>query len=173
MDSPQLHRPVHSSSSKKYVDEDGKVRTLIAERHPFKRVENYFTDFLLYQESVETDEIPQPEEPNSGNEVDSEPEQEECLWKLEPLVTGTNKLDVDNTTDDAVGCLKNRQAFKSRNPSSRRVGSTPASQLKTRWLDTRVSASGRVGSTPASRLQLPAIRAVSYTHLTLPTIYSV
>ena len=42
----------------KSVDEDGKVRTLIAERHPFKGVENYFTDSLLYQDSLETDENP-------------------------------------------------------------------------------------------------------------------
>ena len=31
-----------------------------------------------------------------------EPEKEECLWELEPLVKSTNKLDVD-TTDDAGG----------------------------------------------------------------------
>jgi len=37
----------------KYVGEDEKVRTLIAKRHPFKRVENYFSDFLLYQDSLE------------------------------------------------------------------------------------------------------------------------
>jgi len=33
----------------KYVDEEGKVRTLIAKRYLFKGVENYFTDSLLYQ----------------------------------------------------------------------------------------------------------------------------
>jgi len=33
----------------KYTDEEGKVRTLIAEKHSFKGVENYFKDFLLYQ----------------------------------------------------------------------------------------------------------------------------
>jgi len=32
----------------KYVDEWGRVRTLIAEKHPFKEVENYFTVSLLY-----------------------------------------------------------------------------------------------------------------------------
>jgi len=32
----------------KYADEEGEVRTLIAERHPFKEVENYFTNFPLY-----------------------------------------------------------------------------------------------------------------------------
>ena len=36
----------------KYAGEDGKVRTWTAERHPFKRVENYFIDSLLYQDSL-------------------------------------------------------------------------------------------------------------------------
>jgi len=63
----------------KYVDEDKKVRILIAERHPFKGVENYFTDSLLYQDSLETDENPHPKEPDSGNEADMEPEEYECV----------------------------------------------------------------------------------------------
>ena len=62
----------------KYIDGSGKVRTLIAKRHPFKGVENYFTDSLLYQDSVETDEILQPEEPDSGNEADT------CLLYTSP-----------------------------------------------------------------------------------------
>jgi len=63
----------------KYFGEDGKVITLIAERHLFKRVENYFTDSLLYQDSLEADENPHPEKHNSGNEADIEREEEECL----------------------------------------------------------------------------------------------
>jgi len=63
----------------KYIDRSGKVRTLIAKRHPFKGVENYFTDSLLYQDSLETNENSQPEEPDSGNEADTEPEKEECM----------------------------------------------------------------------------------------------
>ena len=63
----------------KHVDEDEKVRTLIVERHPFKGVENYFIDSLLYQDSLEADENPYPEELDSGNEADSEPEEDECL----------------------------------------------------------------------------------------------
>ena len=74
---------------------------LIAERHPFKGVENYFTDSLLYQDSLETNENSQPKEPDSGNEADTEPEaEEECLWELNPLVMSINKLDVNNTADD-------------------------------------------------------------------------
>ena len=64
----------------KYTDEYERVRTLIAKRHPFKRVENYFTDSLLYQSSLETDENLQPEASDSGNKADTEPEvEEECL----------------------------------------------------------------------------------------------
>ena len=58
----------------KYVGEDEKVRTLIAERQLFKGVENYFTDSLIYQDSLEINENPHPEEPDSGNEADTEPE---------------------------------------------------------------------------------------------------
>ena len=63
----------------KYIGEDGKVRTLTAERHPFKGVKNYFTDSLLYQNSLEDDENSHPEELDSGNETDTEPEEDECL----------------------------------------------------------------------------------------------
>ena len=64
----------------KYVGEDRKVRTLIAERHPFKGIENNFFDSFLYQDSLEVDENPHPEEPDSGNELDTKPEEDECLW---------------------------------------------------------------------------------------------
>ena len=56
----------------KYIGGDGKVRMLIAERHPFKEVENYFIDSLLYQDSIEADENLHPEELDSGNEADTE-----------------------------------------------------------------------------------------------------
>jgi len=54
-----------------YVDEEGEIRMLIAEKHPFKEVENYFTDSLLYQVSLKTTENPSLEDPNSGNEADA------------------------------------------------------------------------------------------------------
>ena len=74
---------------------------LIAKRHPFKGVENNFTGLLLYQDSLEADENPQPEKPDSSNEANIEPEaEEECLWELNPLVTSVNKLDVNNTASD-------------------------------------------------------------------------
>ena len=68
---------------------------------PFKRVHNYFTGSLLYQDSLEADQNPQPEESDTGNEADVEPEaEEECLWELNPLVTSIDKLDVNNIIND-------------------------------------------------------------------------
>jgi len=85
----------------KYIGGDGKVRTLIAERHPFKRVENYFIDSLLYKDSLKPNENPQPEESDSGNEADIEQKaEEECPCELNPLVTSINKLDVNNPAND-------------------------------------------------------------------------
>ena len=83
----------------KYIGGDGKVRTLIAERHPFKGVENYFTDFLLYQDSLEADENPHLEELNSGNEVDTDQEENEYLWEINPFVTSIGKLSSNITTN--------------------------------------------------------------------------
>jgi len=46
-------------------------------------------------------ENPQPEEPDSGNEADTEPKtEEECMWELNLLVTSINKLDVNTTVSD-------------------------------------------------------------------------
>ena len=74
---------------------------MIAERNPFKVVEKYFTDSLLYQDSLETDENPNPKELDSGNKTNVESEtEEECFWELNPFVTSVNKLDVNNTAND-------------------------------------------------------------------------
>jgi len=51
---------------------------LIAERHPFKGVENYFSDSLLNQDSLEVDENPHSEETDFGSKVDTESEEDEC-----------------------------------------------------------------------------------------------
>ena len=65
---------------------------LIAEKHPFKRVLNYFIDSLLYEDSLDHD---------SGKQADVEPEpKEECLWEQNPLVTSINKLDISNIAND-------------------------------------------------------------------------
>jgi len=49
---------------------------LIPKKHPFKRVENYFIDSLLYEDSLKIDENPQPKELGSGKEADIELEAE-------------------------------------------------------------------------------------------------
>ena len=58
----------------KYVEDDATVRTVFAEKQPFKGVENYFTDALLYQEASGTPGEPLPDDDESGNEADSESE---------------------------------------------------------------------------------------------------
>ena len=64
----------------KYIDGSRKVQTLIAERHPFKGVENYFTYSLLSQDSLEENENPYSEAPDSRNEANTKPEaEEECI----------------------------------------------------------------------------------------------
>ena len=64
----------------KYTNEAGEVRTLITKKHLLKGVEKYFTDSLLCQDSLETAENPSLEDPDSGNDADTEPEpEEECL----------------------------------------------------------------------------------------------
>ena len=58
---------------------------------------------------METNEIPQPEESDSGKEADTEPEKEECMWELDPLVTSIDKLDVDITANDVGGWYINEE----------------------------------------------------------------
>ena len=71
---------------------------LNVEKNPFKAVENYFTDFLLYQDSLEADENSHPDEPDSGNEADIDLE-EECLREINHIVTSIDKLDFSTTTN--------------------------------------------------------------------------
>jgi len=60
-------------------------------------VNNYFTDSLLYQNSHKTDENPNPEDLDSGNEAETELEPEkECLWELNSHVTCIDKLNFNN-----------------------------------------------------------------------------
>ena len=63
-----------------------------------RRVENYFTDSFLYQDSLKLTKNPTPENHDSVNKADTRlvPE-EECLWGINPLVTSVDKLDFNNT----------------------------------------------------------------------------
>ena len=55
-----------------YVEDDTTVQMVSAEKQPFKGVENYFTDALLYQKIGKTSKDPLPDNDDSGNEADSE-----------------------------------------------------------------------------------------------------
>src|SRR3954466_6863189 len=76
---PWIHRNHIVSSTlhqvMKYVDDQGQVRTLVAEQRPFKGVENYFTDALLYQEAHEED-VQVKEVLELSNEADLDPASE-------------------------------------------------------------------------------------------------
>src|SRR3954469_7116384 len=72
---PWIHRnhivPSTLHQVMKYVDVQGQVRTLIAEQRPFKGVENYFIDVLLYQDAHEV-VAQHKEELELGNDADQE-----------------------------------------------------------------------------------------------------
>ena len=103
LERPWIHRNAIIPSTlyqvMKYVGGDEKVRTLISQRHPFKGVENYFTDSLLYQDSLEANENPHPEELDTGNKADTEPEEDKCLWETNFLTTSIGKLSSDTTAN--------------------------------------------------------------------------
>ena len=54
---------------------------------PFKEVENYFTDSLLYQENNEPIKQPLPDNVDSGNEADSKSEKDTpTTFSMEPII---------------------------------------------------------------------------------------
>ena len=55
----------------KYMDDKAMVRTVFAETQPFKGVENYFTDSLLYKESGKTVKKLLSDDINRGSEAGS------------------------------------------------------------------------------------------------------
>jgi len=96
MDSSQLHRPLYSPSSYEVRWRRWKNLNVDRQKASIQGVENYFTESLLYQDSLKTDKNPQPEKLDSGNKADVEAEvEEECLWELNTLVTSINKFDVN------------------------------------------------------------------------------
>lgn len=81
----------------KYVDEQGEVQMLVADRHPFKGVKNYFTNSVLYQHLIKTGL--DKEEPDSGNEADEVLELDNDFpWELDLSIIDQATLDVIDTT---------------------------------------------------------------------------
>ncbi|XP_020245255.1 uncharacterized protein LOC109823389 [Asparagus officinalis] len=79
----------------KYIGESGEVKTVVAEKQPFKGVEN--TDSIHYLDG-EPFEVPLIEEPDSSNEADTESEHEQGLVfnDIEPVIIGLKNLDVND-----------------------------------------------------------------------------
>ena len=75
----------------KYVEDEATVWTVFAEKQPFKGVENYFTDALLYQEVEKTAEESSPDNGDSGDEADSESEADmSAILVTEPVIACFN-----------------------------------------------------------------------------------
>lgn len=83
----------------KYVNKHGEVQTLIANRHPIKGVENYFTNTLLYQDQLKAGQ--ELELPGSGTEGDADLESDDgCPWKLDHTVMDLENGALDYPTLD-------------------------------------------------------------------------
>lgn len=73
----------------KYFDKNGEGHILIARKQPFRELENYFADDMLYQDAHETSEEPAKKSYDSGNEANSKPEPNEnddFEYKINPFV---------------------------------------------------------------------------------------
>ena len=80
------------------MDEKAMVRTMFAEIQPFKRVENYFTNSLLYQETSKITKKPLPDDIDSGNQADFESEEDTlATFAMEPLVAYLDNPYCNNT----------------------------------------------------------------------------
>jgi len=77
------------------------VRMVFVEMQPFKGVENYFTDSLLYRENGKVVKKSLRDDINSGNEADSESGEDlEVSFDEEPIVAFLNDPDCNNFTDN-------------------------------------------------------------------------
>jgi len=85
----------------KYVEDDTTVQMVFAEKQPFKGVENYFTDTLLYQEIGKTSKEPSPDNDDSGNQEDSESEGDMSATLVgEPIIAWFNNPQCNNPSED-------------------------------------------------------------------------
>ena len=74
---------------------------MFAEKKPFKGIENYFTDALLYQEISETSKESLPDNDDSSNEADSKSEGDAPATLVgEPIVACFNNPQCNNPSED-------------------------------------------------------------------------
>ena len=77
------------------------VRTVFAEIQPFKRVENYFTDSLLYQETKKLVKKLLPNNVDNGKEVDLELEEDvSATFIMVPIVAYVDDPDCNNPAEN-------------------------------------------------------------------------
>ena len=77
------------------------VRTVFTEVKPFKGVENYFTESLLYEENIELPKQSLPHDIDSGNETDSESEKDTLATiSIEPIAAYLNNYDCNNPAEN-------------------------------------------------------------------------
>jgi len=85
----------------KYVDDKVMVRMVFAKTQTFKRVENYFTDSLLYKENGKVVKKSLPDDIDSGNKADSESGDDPSIsFDEEPIITYLNDPDYNNSADN-------------------------------------------------------------------------
>ena len=73
------------------------VRMVFTEMQPFKGVENYFTNFLLSQETSKVLKEPLLDDIDSSNEVDFDSEVTQSTFAMEPLVAYLDNPYCNNT----------------------------------------------------------------------------
>ena len=101
MDPCQLELSLYFASCFKYVGNDAAIQMVFAEMQPFKEVENYSTDFLLYQESNKPVKESLPNDIDSGNEVDSKSEEDAPdTFILEPIIVYLDDPDCNNPAEN-------------------------------------------------------------------------
>jgi len=83
------------------VDDNATVWAVFAKKQLFKGVENYFTDALLYQEANKVAKEPLLDDDDSGNEEDSEPEEDmPTTFAFKPIVAYLNNPECNNPIED-------------------------------------------------------------------------
>ena len=83
------------------MEDNATVRTVFAEKQPFKGVENYFTDAFIYQEANKVVKEPLLEDDDSSNEADSESEEDTpTTLTFEPIVAYFNDSKCNNPIED-------------------------------------------------------------------------
>ena len=87
------------------------VRTVFTETQPFKRVENYFSNSLLYQEDIEPIKQTLPDDVDSGNGADSESEDVLAIISIKSIVVYLDDFDYNIPENEGEWVLNKNIAF--------------------------------------------------------------